>query len=378
MEKTANRHMYNRQRFLNRKMKWDYFVISTLVIFGILFLGMGQMVASFAGEAPKEPTSKKQIEIAATIYEFRLESEKQLGIFYQYNRSSGSFQDSDVFLHGTENVRDQPVQGLDLTGSFAKLSYGSIDFNIKTAIEEGRAMVINNPRQLVADGERASLVSGEEVPLTRLASIAGDKMKLQLEVRKTGIKLNVLPRILPGNNVLMDLEIESSEIIRLDVFDRGDGQRFELPVVSTRNVKTTVVVPTQKRLYIGGLYTNSASDITRKIPVVGDLPVIGFFLRGFNKKMVRTETVFQITPTIKKPGEGISAEGSIFRELLEPDSSQNGGSQKSSNMIQSATGATLIDENGNVPISNTDDQSIQSNVPRKTRSGAGYRPGRNR
>ncbi len=261
----------------------------------------------------------QQVEISATIYEFRLESEKQLGIFYEYDYESGTVRDSEIFLPGTESERGQHLPALDLSGSFAKLDYGSIDFNIKTAIQEGRAMVINNPTVLVADGERASLNSGEEVPLTTIKTIAGNQTKLDLEYRKTGIRINVQPRILPGNNILLDLGIESSEIIRLEVFDRGDERRYELPVVSSRLVQTSVVIPSQKRLYIGGLYNHVSSDTTRKIPVLGDIPIVGFFLRGFNKNMTRTETVFQITPTIKVPGEGIKADSSLFHDLLESD-----------------------------------------------------------
>jgi len=328
----------------------------------------------------------QQVEIAATIYEFRLENEKQLGIFYEYNRDSGAVQNSEVFLQGTENLKDLPSGALNFTGSFAKLAYGSIDFNIKTALQEGRAMVISNPRNLVADGQTSSLGSGEIVPLTKFQTLAGYQTTLTMEKRKTGIKLNVTPHILPGNNVLMDLEIESSEIIRLAMFDRGDRLRFELPVVSTRNVKTVVVVPSRKRLYIGGLYNNNASDLTRKIPILGDLPLLGFFLRGFNKKMTRSETVFQITPTIKAPGEGISAEGSIFRDLLETNSFENADNASPlqsmpAGIAPSATEVSNATSEISVPSAILNDKASKQSAitaSRKNSSKAGYRPKRNR
>ena len=102
----------------------------------------------------------------------------------------------------------------------------------------------------------------------------------------------------------MNLEIESSEITRFDTFDRGDGKRYELPIVSKRNIKSVVIVPSAQQLYIGGLYTNNTGDLVRKVPILGDVPGLGILLRGFNKKKRQSETVFQITPTIMRPGQG--------------------------------------------------------------------------
>ena len=262
------------------------------------------------------------IEISAKIFEFRYDTETQFGIFYQFNSKDSALQNSDVFLHGTESLlTDAPIPALDLSGSFADLSYGSIDFNVKSALDEGWGTVISNPTLITANGKPASIQSGEQIPYTTV-KFTGAKAKLTLQEKPTGIKLVVTPYILPGdttNNILMNLEIESNDVVRFEVFDRGEGERFELPVVSRRNVQTAVIIPSGQRLYIGGLYSRNTGDITRKIPIVGDLPVIGFFLRGFNKKRGTSETMFQITPTIRKPGLGIQTHLSGFDQVLGPD-----------------------------------------------------------
>jgi len=269
---------------------------------------------------PVYSAPKRMVEIQATIFEYRLTNEKQLGIFYQYNRIKGSRQNTDVFLHGTENPSDTSIPALDLSGSFAKISYGSIDYNIRTAIEEGRATVISNPTILTADGEPGSLSSGERVPIT-IMTTQGNNTKLKLEFRNTGIRFNVTPRIFKQDYVMMNIEIESSEITGFQLFDRGDLERFELPIITTRTIQTAVILPAGSPLYIGGLYTKNAGDVTRKIPILGDVPGIGFFLRGFNKKRQDTETIFRITPIIREPGKGLdpAIESSIFHDLLNKD-----------------------------------------------------------
>ncbi len=261
------------------------------------------------------------IEISATIFDFRYDQDTQFGVFYQYNADSGNVGDSDIFLQGTQNVADDAIPALNLSGNFAKLEWGSIEYNIKTAIQEGKGSVFSNPSVLVADGQTAEIISGEEVPITEVEE-KGTKTTLKTVPRKTGIKLIVTPYIYKRDNILMQLEIESSEITRFEVFDRGDSQRFELPVVATRNIQSVIIIPNERKLYIGGLYTDLSSQITRKVPLLGDVPGIGYFLRGFSKNKSRAETVFQITPIIRHPGTGITRQDvSIFSELLEPEGS---------------------------------------------------------
>lgn len=258
------------------------------------------------------------IEISADIYEYRLTSGKQLGIFYQYNSKRGSIQNSDIFLHGTENVTDTPIPALDLSGTLTKFSYGSIDYNLKMAIEEGRATILSNQRIETTSGKEASIISGQRIPITVIEE-KGANVTLKTEFKPAGIKLIVKPYIVRENAILMQLEIESSEITQIETFDRGDQRKFELPVITKRNVRSIVVVPDQSPVYIAGLYTDNTGDITRKVPVLGDMPVVGFFLRGYNKNRRQTETIFKITPHIKTPGMGIDPTSSVFEELLQGD-----------------------------------------------------------
>lgn len=259
------------------------------------------------------------IEISATIFDFRYDKDTEFGVFYQYNQTDGNIANSELFLQGTQNVSDDAIPALNISGNFAKLDWGSIEYNIKSAIQEGKGSVFSNPSILVADGESAHIISGEQVPITEVEE-KGTKTTLKTTPKKTGIKLIVTPHIYKRNNILMQLEIESSEITRFELFDRGDSQRFELPVVATRNIQSVIIIPNERKLYIGGLYTDLSNQITRKVPVLGDVPGIGYFLRGFSKSKSRAETVFQITPIIRHPGTGITRQDvSIFSELLEPE-----------------------------------------------------------
>lgn len=317
-----------------------------------IWIALGASAAEYSPGAPGQ-----MIEISATIYDFRYDKETQFGVFYQYNRDHGSLADSNVFLQGTQEVAGDPIPALDLSGNFAKMDYGTIEYNIKAALQEGWGTVISNPSILTADGKSSSIISGEVIPITEV-TLQGNKTNLQSVNRDTGIKLIVTPHIYKGDNVLMKLEIESSEITRFEIFDRGDGMRFELPVLARRNIKSVVIIPNEKKLYIGGLYTDISGDVVRKIPVLGDVPGLGFFLRGFNKRKSRAETVFQITPIIRDPGFGITSQDvSIFSDLLEPEGDEeiinqyqmlDQVSRQQGAGIDGATGEVSLPANGGI------------------------------
>ena len=147
------------------------------------------------------------VEISATIFDFRYDKDTQFGVFYQYNQTDGNIADSELFLQGTQNVADDAIPALNISGSFAKLDWGSIEYNIKSAIQEGKGSVFSNPSILVADGESAHIISGEQVPITEVEE-KGNKTTLKTTPKKTGIKLIVTPHIYKRNNILMQLEIE--------------------------------------------------------------------------------------------------------------------------------------------------------------------------
>ena len=300
------------------KKKYTIINISYLISIRVLLFCAFMIITGEISVIAQNP--QRMIEIQATIFEYRFGTEKQLGIFYQYNKKSGSWRDSDVFLHGTSNIWDDPIPALDVSGSFAKFKYGSVDYNIKTAIDEGRATVISNPTVLTTDGKRAALTSGEKVPLTSLEK-QGNLSSLTSGFRETGTKLIVTPKIFKNTYIILNLEIESSEIASFQTFDRGDKEKYELPVVTSKNINSAVILPSGSTLYIGGLYTRNTGDVTRKVPVLGDVPVLGFFLRGFSKDSNNTETIFRITPIIRSPGTGLdpSVESSIFGNLLKKE-----------------------------------------------------------
>ena len=175
---------------------------------------------------------KPIIQISANVYEYRLDHEKQLGLFYQYNRDKGSVAEQRYFyFRGRRNVKEEPLSALDVSGSFTSFTYGSIDYNLKTAISDGHATLINHQRAMVSDGNQFLFIVGEEIPLT-VIEMKGTTTTLKTENRATGVKLKVTPRVFRETNVLM-----------------GFGNRIE------RNIANRYLRPGRRaEIYVTGHY----------------------------------------------------------------------------------------------------------------------------
>jgi len=107
-----------------------------------------------------------------------------------------------------------------------------------------------------------------------------------------GVKVNMTPYIIPGGLVKVELEpsIEA-------VTDTGGSDQY-VPTISKRMVKTTMTVPDGQTIVIAGLTRNDESEIKKKVPLLGDIPLLGWLFRWNSKSATKTNILIFVTPTI--------------------------------------------------------------------------------
>ena len=156
-----------------------------------------------------------------------------------------------------------------------------------TALENiGRAHLISKPSLFAASHELAFIETGEEVPYQEMSeggtAIAFKKAVLGLKVR---------PEILPGNNVLLYLQITQ---------DRPNSKIVQgVPSISTRQIVTSVLVPSGRTVILGGIYEMDDETGSRRIPFLSNLPILGPLLFQFNSlHRNKRELLVFVTPTI--------------------------------------------------------------------------------
>ncbi|HEX8237933.1 MAG TPA: hypothetical protein VF600_18480 [Abditibacteriaceae bacterium] len=176
-----------------------------------------------------------------------------------------------------------PGSGSTVLQAIAKLPEGFY-FNLRALEEQGKARVRANPRVATVSGRRASIFVGRQRYVA--TPIEGGRNFID-----AGVRLNITPYTGGQKQVLVDVDAEVSTLSALDPFTR-------LPEKSTRTANTTVRVNDGQTIVIGGLRQQESRDIRTKVPLLGDIPLLGSLFRGRDSRTTDSELVLFITPRL--------------------------------------------------------------------------------
>ncbi len=175
--------------------------------------------------------------------------------------------------------------------AIARLPYGILlDLELSALQKENRGEVISNPRVVTANQKEAYIEQGEEIPYLEASSSGATTVTF----KKAVLSLKVKPQITPDNHIIMDLTVNKDA--RGDTIILLSGSA--VPVINTKQVSTQVLVDNGETIVLGGVYEQTISKKTDRVPFLGDLPYIGFlFKREFNTND-KNELLIFVTPKI--------------------------------------------------------------------------------
>ena len=155
--------------------------------------------------------------------------------------------------------------------------------------------ILATPSIVTLDNMEAMFNVGQEVPvLSGSQTTSGDNVFNTVERKTVGIKLKVKPQINEGDSVLLEIEQEVSSVADADSSSSADmGATF-----NTRTVNNAVLVGSGETVVVGGLLDKSVTDSVDKVPVLGDIPVLGYLFRSNSKKVSRRNLMLFIRPSI--------------------------------------------------------------------------------
>ena len=185
-----------------------------------------------------------------------------------------------------------PASGLNgfNTGNLSFILFNSsltrlLNIEISALEADGKGKIIASPRVLTADQIEALIEQGTEIPYQQASSSGATAVTF----RKANLSLKVKPQITPDGNVIMTLDVNK---------DQPGATTAAGIQINTKHVKTEVLVENGGTVVIGGIYEqNDRTDITR-VPLLGELPIIGFFFRNTTTSTNKTELLVFITPRI--------------------------------------------------------------------------------
>ena len=168
--------------------------------------------------------------------------------------------------------------------------------------EQKKAKTLAKPNLLVLDGKEGSILVGGEIPVPVVQS--GSSGGITIEWKQYGVRLTFQPVITGKDTIQLKLV---PEVSTLDFANAVTLSGFQIPAMRTRRAETTVNVIDCQSLAIGGLLQSDTSKLVRKIPLLGDLPIIGELFKTRSWSKTDTELIIVITPQIVEPTAAASA-----------------------------------------------------------------------
>ena len=174
--------------------------------------------------------------------------------------------------------------------SFAISLFGSsltrfLNLELSALEADQRGKVVSSPRVLTADQAKATIEQGTELPYQQSTSSGATA----IQFRKANLKLEVVPQITPEGNVILDVQVNRDAVGQLTPSGFA---------INTRQVKTQVLVENGGTVVIGGIYEQTERNAVNKVPLLGDVPVIGHLFKNTQRQNDRTELLVFLTPRV--------------------------------------------------------------------------------
>jgi len=155
------------------------------------------------------------------------------------------------------------------------------------------------PNLIAMDGQVASFLAGGEFPIPVIQSgSSGGSNAVTIVFKEYGVRLNFKPTIIDEDHIRLELEPEVSTI------DFANGVRFQgfvVPALRTRRARTGVELRDGQSFALAGLLDNNESRSLSKVPIVGDIPILGNLFKSTQFQKQETELVFIVTADLVKP-----------------------------------------------------------------------------
>lgn len=252
---------------------------------------------------------RRQVYVEAVIMELSMDKTRDMGVSIS-GGAEKQIAGETVPMYGgsnytnlsTVNISPTSLTGfafgalgpsIDLTDDISIPSFGVI---LKALQTNKNANILSSPHVLTMDNEEAEFLVGENVPFPgAMASAASSALSyaaatISIQRQDVALKLSITPQISEDGEVKLEMKLEITDVKSTDS-TLG-------PTTSKRSVKTTVVVPDQQTIVIGGLTKDSTKDTEYKVPILGDIPVLGHFFKTSTKSIEKSNLMVFLTPYI--------------------------------------------------------------------------------
>jgi type IV pilus assembly protein PilQ len=222
------------------------------------------------------------------------------------------FDDDVIVTPGSNNFQGGPLLGNAEDRYMVNLPVGNpagrlalslldsdflVDLELSAAQAEGRGEIISSPRLITANQSEASIEQGVEIPYQESSSSGATTTSF----KKAVLSLKVTPQITPDNRVILDLTVAKDSVGQLVASATGGF----VPSIDTREIVTSVIVNDGQTVVLGGILETERREGEQKVPLLGDVPVLGRLFKSTTKSDNKDELLIFVTPRILREGASL-------------------------------------------------------------------------
>jgi type IV pilus assembly protein PilQ len=207
-----------------------------------------------------------------------------------FSPSAGTFTGVGISSINAVNLPAAGIGGFS-PGTYAMTLVNSslstlLNLEVSALEADGRGKIVSSPRVVTADKVKAVIEQGTEIPYQSVSAGGGIG---QIQFRKAVLKLEVTPQITPEGAIFLD--------VRVNKDSRGQDTQSG-PAIDTKNVQTQVLVENGGTVVLGGIFEQTERTTITKVPVLGDVPVLGYLFKNTARVNDRSELMIFITPRV--------------------------------------------------------------------------------
>lgn len=272
---------------------------------------------------------RHQVFVEATILEISVDKTRNLGVAWHGGSTVGSGSDQSLLFGGSEpsssvnsilfspaalsglaaGLRGPPIPGAStILGLPPGTSIPSFGVFIQALQTNSDVNVVSMPHILTTDNEKATISVGQNLPFpgslggfpsTATTGTTGATFGLGTSVQRqdVALKMEITPHVSGSDFVRLEIDNELSDVSNPNFNGLG-------PATSKRTIKSVVTIHDQQSIVLGGLIKDSVSDTVNKVPLLGDIPILGYLFKSTTKTIAKQNLLIVLTPyIITEPGD---------------------------------------------------------------------------
>lgn len=236
---------------------------------------------------------RQQVLVEALIVEITLDNESTLGFDWRVLLDTGT--ELDALAQSNTNLLSESVQTGGLPGLTVGLLDGTIPdvYAILNANKQNTDFkILSTPEIVTIENQEATINIGEEIPFLTSSRVDENNNVIQTyDYKDVGITLKITPQINESGYITMDINQSIKKIVE-------GTELLQNPSLFSREITSKVTVKDRRTIVIGGLIRDDVTTIEKKVPLLGDIPLLGWLFRKQTKQRNRTNLMIFLTPHI--------------------------------------------------------------------------------